>query len=125
MREFSLLFMMTMHLKGFGMRLNPGTVARRSWLLGQKKDKSGLFHFWGLLDPLPTTLRQVSGNKIVKPSKHTAPIMVNIQKIQGQPALSARIPPTTGPRLGPVFGLSSDQQNTYFDADHDRLLAWS
>lgn len=59
---------------------------------------------------LPTMLRQVSGRKRSIPSRHDPERMQRSQKIHLQLARSVKTPPTTGPKLGAVFGLAVANQ---------------
>lgn len=47
-------------------------------------------------EPLPTTLRAVSGKKRNSTSRKELPVMSRNQNVHGQPALSDNSPPTSG-----------------------------
>lgn len=55
--------------------------------------------------PFPTTLRAVSGNKMVIVTKQAPDPMLKNQKIHLQPLEATRTPPRTGPKLGAVLVL--------------------
>ena len=92
--------------KGFGiLRVFAGSLS----VLSQWRMISGggIQCFTGLVDPLPTILRDVSGNSSTMATRHDPETMHRNQNIQVQPANAVRLPPSTGPILGAVVTLRS------------------
>lgn len=58
----------------------------------------------GFVLPSPTMFRAVSGRVTINMQRQREDMIVNVQKIQRQPAYCTRMPPNTGPRLGATLG---------------------